>query len=561
MCTYPDCEEKGDSAAHTFGDLLTNENGHYQACTVCGYSTQPNHRFESDWVIGENGHYHKCVYCELTKDEEEHDYEWDFYTSEEHCLVCSGCGHVTDVGEHVVDKWDYNEKGHWGQCFCGEDLTVEAHNFSKGVITVGDDGETSVKRYYCISCGYFYDEPLDHTHIFEDGWRHNSSGHWHYCTVCKDDVDNSAHDYIVKVTLEPTETEAGARVYTCTVCGYAYTETIPELGHVHKFDTGWNNNETAHWHDCVCGEKADIVSHVSDGGKVTVQPTAALSGVKTYTCTVCGYIIKTETIPALSPTPNVPDTAYYPPAAATDVPLKTPCVGNAPEAEGWLNIAAYINASPDGAVIPITMNGENELPREITECIMDRDITLKISMSEGPVWTLNGRDVLYPETVNMRVSEQSNRIPSRVLDGIVSEFEPKEYRLYHSGDFGFLAELTLNVGSRYNGYYAVLYHYNTGTKQLEFVDESLVENRFVTFELTHASYYAVAFNSFPMYDNVSSHAGVFENSIPIETSAMPETSGVTVPAVKLPQIMKYSNKKRRYRVLKKRRLDDLVFVL
>ena len=136
----------------------------------------------------------------------------------------------------------------------------------------------------------------------------------------------------------------------------------------------------------------------------------------------------------------------------------------------------------------------------------------------------------------------------------------KQLRLYHSGNFGFTTKISLNVGKRYNGYYATLYYYNTKTKQLEFVDESLVENRLVTFELTHASYYAVAFNSIPMYDDISSGAGVFENSVPIETSAMPETSGVTIPAIKLPQIMKYSNKKRRYRILKKRRLDDLVFV-
>ncbi|MDE7303769.1 MAG: hypothetical protein K2N60_10675, partial [Oscillospiraceae bacterium] len=183
-----------------------------------------------------------------------------------------------------------------------------------------------------------------------------------------------------------------------------------------------------------------------------------------------------------------------------------------------------------------------------------------INMGGGPVWTVNGLDVTEPRTVNMRVSERSNKIPANVIDDIVSEFEPKEYRLYHSGDFGFKAELTLNVGKRYNDYYAVLYHYNTKTKQLEFVDESFVEDKQVTFELTHASYYAVAFSSIPMYDDVSSGAGVFESSVPIETSAMPETSGVTIPAAKLPQVMKYSNKKRRYRILRKRRLDDLVFV-
>ena len=201
------------------------------------------------------------------------------------------------------------------------------------------------------------------------------------------------------------------------------------------------------------------------------------------------------------------------------------------------------------------------MPKEIAECIINRNVALKINMNGGYFWIVNGLDVTKPKTVNMRVAERTDIIPASVMNGLYSELPAKEYRLYHSGDFGFKAFLTLNVSKKYDNYYGTLYHYNTKTKQLDFVDESLVSNRQMTFELTHASYYAVAFNSVQMSDDVSASAGVFENSAPIETSAMPETGGVTIPAVKLPQIMKYSSRKRRYRILKKRRLDDLVFVL
>ena len=125
--------------------------------------------------------------------------------------------------------------------------------------------------------------------------------------------------------------------------------------------------------------------------------------------------------------------------------------------------------------------------KSISECIISRNITLSINTNTGPVWTVNGLNVTDPKTVNLRVSKRFNKIPASVTDGLISEFKPKEYRLYHSGDFGFKATLTLNVGKKYNDYYAVLYHYNTKTGQFEFVDESFVENKLVTFELTHAS--------------------------------------------------------------------------
>ncbi|MBD5138680.1 MAG: hypothetical protein HDT24_05155 [Ruminococcus sp.] len=530
---------------------------HWQEC-VCGYETGWGEHDFNDWEYreDENDHWYECIDCGLRIDVEEHDYKWDFLDSE-HWRVCKECGKRIDVGEHVY-KLEHNDTEHWEECVCGKTRSVEIHHFAEGIYTLDEDGETPVKRYYCTSfCGYYYDEPITHTHTPEDEWKHDDSEHWHECISCGKPVDPAKHDYTVKVTLQPTETEKGTRVHTCKVCGYSYSEAIPELEHTHTFDTEWHKDKTDHWHECTsCGEKTDIAAHVSDGGTVTIQPTSASAGVRTYTCTVCGYIIRTETLP---PIQNDSVSVYYPSAAA-EAPLRLPYVTNASDIRGWTNIAAYINASPNDVIIPITMNGEDELPKEIADCIMNRDVTLRIDIGGGPVWTVNGLDVTEPQTVNMRVSERSNKIPANVIDYIVSEFEPKEYRLYHSGDFGFRAELTLNVGKKYNDYYAVLYHYNTKTKQLEFVDESYVADKQVTFELTHASYYAVAFSSIPMYDDVSSGAGVFENSVPFETSAMPETSGVTLPAAKLPQITKYSNKKRRYRILRKRRLDDLVFV-
>ena len=68
------------------------------------------------------------------------------------------------------------------------------------------------------------------------------------------------------VTTEPTCAEEGETVYTCTVCGHSYSETVPATGE-HSYDS------------------------------VTAEPTCAEEGETVYTCTVCGHSYS-ETVPA-----------------------------------------------------------------------------------------------------------------------------------------------------------------------------------------------------------------------------------------------------------------------
>lgn len=66
----------------------------------------------------------------------------------------------------------------------------------------------------------------------------------------------------------------------------------------HVFSSDWKKDEVNHWHECACGEKTNLAAHISDFGKVTKAATATEAGEKTYSCTVCGRILKTESIPA-----------------------------------------------------------------------------------------------------------------------------------------------------------------------------------------------------------------------------------------------------------------------
>ncbi|MCM1380465.1 MAG: hypothetical protein NC192_00885 [Muribaculaceae bacterium] len=541
------CGWESAKTAHAFtwtnDGKETDEGKHWEVC-ACGLTrNEGTHRYQ--WQKSETNHWEECsvVGCNFTRNNSRHD-QGEWHNNEtDHWRVCSVdvCGKTFAEGPHVFG-WTWDDDNHWEECECGWKRSEGKHDFPEKAIAalIRVDGEDiAVKRFHCTdpNCNYYYDEPIDLGHRIGSIWKYDSASHWHECIYCGRKYDTAAHEYSVEVIPDPNDPTEGTRVYTCTVCGYSYDEPAD---HTHIFGTDWKYDGSNHWHECIsCGEKADTAAHVSDGGAVTAP------GVRTYSCTVCGYIIRTEAAVQTS----------------IAVPLRLPYITDEPDFKGWEKIAEYINASPDGALISVTMNGESSMPKDIAECIIGRNVTLSIKMDGNYSWTVNGLDVTNPKTVNLRISKLTDSIPESVVSGMSSELTPAEYRLYHSGDFGFKAVLTLNTASKYDNYYAQLYYYNTRTGEPEFIGESFVSGRQATFAFTHASYYVITYSSVSLYSDVSAGAGIFEGLIPLETSAMPETNGVTLPAVKLPQIPKYSSKKRRYRILKKRRLDDLVFVM
>ena len=66
------------------------------------------------------------------------------------------------------------------------------------------------------------------------------------------------------------------------------TMTPAADGHTHKYGTEWKYDETNHWHECECGNKADITAH-NFKWIVDRKATTTEKGSKHEECTVCGY--------------------------------------------------------------------------------------------------------------------------------------------------------------------------------------------------------------------------------------------------------------------------------
>ncbi len=68
--------------------------------------------------------------------------------------------------------------------------------------------------------------------------------------------------------------------------------------HTHSYAADWKYDGTNHWHECECGDKADIAAHSASEWIVDTAATETADGAKHKECTVCKKVLETATIPA-----------------------------------------------------------------------------------------------------------------------------------------------------------------------------------------------------------------------------------------------------------------------
>ena len=205
---------------------------------------------------------------------------------------------------------------------CGYEVMSTAEEYRQYVSETGHTHKggtaTCTETAYCDICGTSYNsiDPSNHD-ADTNTWKYDENGHWNPClrTGCEEHLNAAAHDFDDGViTTEPTDTTDGVKTYTCKVCGYEKTEAVSKRGH--NPSDKWTCDSENHWKECTtegCGEKLDTAAHTFDDGVVTTAPTETAEGIKTYTCTVCGYE-KTESIEKLPSKPVI-----YPISISGDV--------------------------------------------------------------------------------------------------------------------------------------------------------------------------------------------------------------------------------------------------
>ena len=72
--------------------------------------------------------------------------------------------------------------------------------------------------------------------------------------------------------------------------------------HTHSYGTEWKYDDTNHWHECECGDKADIAAHSASEWIVDTAATETADGAKHKESTVCKKVLETAPIPATGST-------------------------------------------------------------------------------------------------------------------------------------------------------------------------------------------------------------------------------------------------------------------
>ena len=378
--------------------------------TFVAMNTALGHAHGSDWKYDSTNHWHECSRCHDKKDEAAHDYGsdnvcdtcgYDKTVPHTHNLTlvpakaatCTNPGNSAYYTCDGCDKWfedatgtveitnkksveiaslnhDWNEPAYtWNAdntvCTATRTCKRDAGHKETATATVTSaqtkaptctaKGETTYTAAFTEAWANTQTKTVDNIaalgHDWSTAWTGDSTGHWHKCTRCDATTTKAAHDY--------------GSDNVCDTCGY--DKTVP---HTHnltlvaaKAATCTTAGNSAYytcdgcdkWFEDATGSveitdktsvKIPAPGHTAGEWIIDTPATATTSGSKHKECTVCGYTMATETIPATG------GGYYYAPTAAVvpDMPmLYRGCTGDAVKTlQDKLNALGYNSGSVDG---------------------------------------------------------------------------------------------------------------------------------------------------------------------------------------------------------------------
>ena len=129
-----------------------------------------------------------------------------------------------------------------------------------------------------------------HEHTFSRSYEYDDTYHWHPSTCGHNVVsEKEKHTFKEEVT-DPTYENGGYTTYTCSTCGYSYTDNETSKLE-HNYSSTWSYDEYSHWHACTDKGyehlKKDESSHTFTS--TITDSTYEQGGYTTYTCSTCGY--------------------------------------------------------------------------------------------------------------------------------------------------------------------------------------------------------------------------------------------------------------------------------
>ena len=304
------------------------------------------HSYGTEWKYDDTNHWHECQ-CGDKADTAAHSFQWviDKAATKEATGIkheeCTVCGAKRSENTEIPALRDYAVTVTGGtatvaagtpitRAMEGVEVTVTAQapdgkHFVKWVVKAGGitlANETSATTTFTMPANdvtieaEFAENPVEaYTLTVIKGTASVAAG-----TPITDKI---AQNTVVTVTADAPETgkvfdkwvvlegnvtlaDATKATTTFTMPASAvkieatYKDAPPS--HTHSYGTDWKYDDTNHWHECECGDKADIAAHSASEWIVDTAATETADGAKHKECTVCKKVLETAPIPATGST-------------------------------------------------------------------------------------------------------------------------------------------------------------------------------------------------------------------------------------------------------------------
>ena len=304
------------------------------------------HSYGTDWKYDDTNHWHECQ-CGDKADTAAHSFQWviDKAATKEATGIkheeCTVCGAKRSENTEIPALRDYAVTVTGGtatvaagtpitRAMEGVEVTVTAQapdgkHFVKWVVKAGGitlANETSATTTFTMPANdvtieaEFAENPVEaYTLTVIKGTASVAAG-----TPITDKIEQNT---VVTVTADAPEAgkvfdkwvvlegnvtlaDATKATTTFTMPGNdvkieaTYKDAPPS--HTHSYGTEWKYDDTNHWHECQCGDKADIAAHSASEWIVDTAATETADGAKHKECTVCKKVLETAPIPATGST-------------------------------------------------------------------------------------------------------------------------------------------------------------------------------------------------------------------------------------------------------------------
>ncbi len=190
---------------------------------------------------------------------------------------------------------------------------------------------------------------------------------------------------------------------------------------------------------------------------------------------------------------------------AADAKLKE-TAGEEPKAEKLsedeiAKIIEEVENAGTGAVITVDMKKATVVPKEVLEAIQGKPIDIVLDLG-GYRWSIGGDEVFASELtdIDLEVTIGADAVPSQLVASIAEGKPTTQLSLTHNGNFGFRADLILNLGSENSGGTGSLYYYDSEGK-LKFMNAGQIgADGTTSLSFSHASDYVVVIDGKPQPD-------------------------------------------------------------